>query len=245
MAPTERAVASAIDGSTVVSALRGAFDSGRTSVTMRAVRAAQEHIVRSREQPRAHGRSSRGRSSIVRAWADASRAGRTMRTGGTALAAAFAGSLVAGTLATFVRWSRSSWLYRWLTAEPEPAVVVIDLRETATVGPLLVAVEHTVRSLASAARSSALGRALGRIVEEVRAAPIRAASVAVLVAAPPSVAVDLVAGSVTTVGLVAWALLAGLALLGTRVTASWDRLRRTRPARLFAAALEPPDPPDR
>jgi hypothetical protein len=244
MAPTERAVASTVDGSTVVSALRSVFDSGRTSVTVRAVRAARERIARSRGQS-GSGRSPRGRSSVVRAWADASRTGRTIHASGTALAAAFAGSLVAGAIATLARWSRSSWLYRWLTAEPEPAVVVIDLRETATVGPLLAAVEHTVRSLTPAARSSALGRALDWIVEGVRAAPIRAAGVAVLIATLPNVAVGLVTGSVTTAGLVAWALLAGLALLGTRVTASWDRLRRTRPARLLAAALEPPDPPDR
>ena len=30
-----------------------------------------------------------------------------------------------------------AWVYRWLTTDPDPDVVVIDLRETRTVGPLL------------------------------------------------------------------------------------------------------------
>jgi hypothetical protein len=33
--------------------------------------------------------------------------------------------------------TKASWLYRWLTTEPEPEVIVIDLRETYTVGPFL------------------------------------------------------------------------------------------------------------
>lgn len=36
-----------------------------------------------------------------------------------------------------MRWALASWLYRWLTAEPEPDVIVIDLRETYALGPVL------------------------------------------------------------------------------------------------------------
>ena len=35
------------------------------------------------------------------------------------------------------RTLRSSRLYAWLTAEPDPEVIVIDLRETYTVGPII------------------------------------------------------------------------------------------------------------
>ncbi|GGK68617.1 hypothetical protein GCM10009067_21130 [Haloarcula sebkhae] len=31
----------------------------------------------------------------------------------------------------------ASRIYRWLTTEPEPAIIVIDLRKTHTIGPLL------------------------------------------------------------------------------------------------------------
>jgi hypothetical protein len=37
-----------------------------------------------------------------------------------------------------------SALYRWLTREPEPWVVVVDLRETATGGPLLVLIDRVL-----------------------------------------------------------------------------------------------------
>src|SRR6056297_879731 len=33
--------------------------------------------------------------------------------------------------------TRNSFIYRWLTKEPEPEVIVIDLRETRTVGPFI------------------------------------------------------------------------------------------------------------
>ena len=39
---------------------------------------------------------------------------------------------------------RDSYGYRWLTAEPDPSVVVIDLRETPTVGPFVRLLEQVV-----------------------------------------------------------------------------------------------------
>jgi len=42
---------------------------------------------------------------------------------------------------------RSSYCYRWLTKEPEPEVIVIDLRETRTVGPILVILERAIDPL--------------------------------------------------------------------------------------------------
>lgn len=42
---------------------------------------------------------------------------------------------------TLAHWTRSSRLFRWLTAEPDPDVVVIDLRKTWTVAPFLAVVE--------------------------------------------------------------------------------------------------------
>lgn len=67
---------------------------------------------------------------------------------------------------------RASFVYSWLTAEPEPEVIVIDLRETVTIGPLLRlvawlsspfvrALEHSVSwGLALAAGRAATGSTL-------------------------------------------------------------------------------------
>lgn len=47
-------------------------------------------------------------------------------------------SLKAGPLLSrFSRIIRSSYLYQWLTKEPDPEVIIIDLRETYTVGPMI------------------------------------------------------------------------------------------------------------
>jgi len=39
---------------------------------------------------------------------------------------------------------RGSYCYRWLTKEPDPDIVVIDLRETRTVGPMLALLEAAI-----------------------------------------------------------------------------------------------------
>jgi len=43
---------------------------------------------------------------------------------------------------------------RWLTAEPEPDVIVIDLRETVTVGPIVLVLDRIVERLGGRSRDS-------------------------------------------------------------------------------------------
>jgi hypothetical protein len=45
-------------------------------------------------------------------------------------------------------WIKVSWLFQWLTKEPEPDVILIDLRETITVGPVLHLLDWLVASSA-------------------------------------------------------------------------------------------------
>lgn len=84
-------------------------------------------------------------------------------------------------LRTVKRWGSHSVLYRWLTKEPDPDVVVIDLRETYTVGPFIAVLDRMAVPLgrsyhasglqsladgaagvASALAATRVGRALGR-----------------------------------------------------------------------------------
>lgn len=66
---------------------------------------------------------------------------------------------VAGTVGSRIAASvRHSWLYRWLTAEPEPQVVVIDLRETYTVGPLLAVLDRGLAFVGPPVREAVLPR---------------------------------------------------------------------------------------
>jgi len=63
--------------------------------------------------------------------------------------------------------TKASWIYRWLTAEPEPEVIVIDLRETHTVGPfftMLNAVTPQVVQFWKNSGLAAIARSIGKIL---------------------------------------------------------------------------------
>ncbi len=59
-------------------------------------------------------------------------------------------------LRTLRRWGRHSFLYRWLTKEPDPDVIVIDLRETYTVGSILAGVDRLTDPLVRSYQHSKL-----------------------------------------------------------------------------------------
>ena len=57
-----------------------------------------------------------------------------------------------------------SFLYRWLTKEPEPEVIVIDLRETWTVGPFITLLDAFIAWMLPLWRESQLARLAGSFV---------------------------------------------------------------------------------
>lgn len=130
---------------------------------------------------------------------------------------------------------RHSFTYRWLTAEPDPEVVVIDLRETWTVGPVLGLVERLAAS-GPVQRADAILAALGR---PIRRAPVRLASLALLIFAATALALTWsVAGPA---GRLTWLGVLGIALLGLRVDASWQDVADSRVGRALGRAFEPPE----
>lgn len=78
---------------------------------------------------------------LLRQSRDTARTTRIGRQAAQSLAATFEASRLGATGRILSRWTRQSWLYRWLTAEPEPDVIVIDLRETWTVGPVITVLD--------------------------------------------------------------------------------------------------------
>lgn len=154
-------------------------------------------------------------------------------------------SRVAAAVAWFAHVTRESRVYRWFTAEPDPEVVVVDLRDTVTVGPVLAVLDAAVRTFARYRQSSKLSAASGRTADRVADAPVRALGVVVLAAVATDAALTLALGSFDAVDA---ALGVGLALLGVAglgVDASLQELRGTRAARLLVRILEPPEPPER
>ena len=148
-------------------------------------------------------------------------------------------SSLAGRLKQFVE---ASWLYRWLTAEPEPDVVVIDLRETMTVGPCLAVVDRLVRWLLPATVSSVLFRAGHATAALVRGRPVQVTSVLVGAAGAAALVRTALADEPSSVVVGVLALIVVLAVLGSRDDRSWAELRETRWVQWLAAAFEPPEP---
>ncbi|WP_152042430.1 hypothetical protein [Salinigranum salinum] len=134
----------------------------------------------------------------------------------------------------------SSFAYHWLTAEPEPDVIVIDLRETVTVGPFVALLDRFAGWLDAAAESSSsvvVGRGL---LAEFRAAPVRLLGAAVALGSSLTLFVGAVLGVVGAIVTVVLAAIALAGLAGTQVTISWADLADSRVGQLVIAALEPP-----
>ncbi|EMA63071.1 hypothetical protein [Halorubrum lipolyticum] len=161
--------------------------------------------------------------------------------------AALAGSrLVSALHAVSTRgasWVRNSALYQWLTAEPDPEVIVIDLRETWTVGPFLRVLDWVVDRLIDAAEDSRVVALARRGVTATRAAPLRVAGLlAVMIGLV--VAGSGLLGGVSTTQLAVGVGLAVGGLIAMQDDRDWATLRETRPVALTIAALEPPEPPE-
>ena len=141
-------------------------------------------------------------------------------------------------------WTRrvvtDSFVYRWLTAEPEPEVIVIDLRNTVTVGPFVAILDRLADWLDTAAKSSRTAAVARSLLTEFRAAPVRLLGAVVALGSAIALLVGVGLGVVGTVVTVVLAALALGGLLGTQVTASWADLVDSRVGTILSAAFEPP-----
>ncbi|MFC7047247.1 hypothetical protein ACFQH6_19210 [Halobacteriaceae archaeon GCM10025711] len=156
----------------------------------------------------------------------------------------YADSTLHRTGSALARWTRHSYLYRWLTAEPEPEVVVIDLRETWTVGPVLRVLDWVIDRVERTYRGSASQRAVEATANRIYDAPVRTMSVVLAVAVLANLLVTVVTTPFATGGIAVRVAVLVFAALGTRSSLSWPELRKTLPVRLLVRALEPPELPD-
>lgn len=144
-------------------------------------------------------------------------------------------------LTTYVR---NAWLYQWLTAEPEPEVIVIDLRKTWTVGPFIRMLDSLLDTLVSWSGSSSFGSGIQWSIGKLRAAPLRVGGFIIATLAAGLLLGFFALDMVTTPrGIVLGAFLI-IGVVGTRFQQSWSELQETRVVQLLVAAFEPPEPPD-
>lgn len=185
----------------------------------------------------------RSRTSVQQSWMV--RVWNSLRTQCTAVATrAIHGSTLAKGPAIVQRFTTTSFLYRWLTAEPEPEVIVIDLRETYSVGPVIASIDRSAAAITPGIETSTMSQAVGLVWMRVMARPIRSASFAVIGLVVASFGTSILTGTPSDVVVIVHVVLLVVALAGTRSTMSADELRETRVWQFLAEAFEPPEPPE-
>lgn len=125
------------------------------------------------------------------------------------------GSVVARGAKTLGRWTRASALSRWLTTEPEPRQVVIDLRESVFVGPVVATASPLYRRLDSALHHS---RVTASPVSTGCRRVVASVSLVLFVALLTESVLSLAAGSLQRTALGLRLLGLALTLAGTRAT---------------------------
>jgi hypothetical protein len=139
---------------------------------------------------------------------------------------------------------RTSYSYRWLTADPDPDAIIINLRETYTLGWLIILIGWVAQRLGPPLQAAVHLSRVADLRTAVRAGPLRALGVVVLVATVVNLGLDLATGTLGWLGLAIHALLVLLGVAGLRSTASWREIRESTLGRWLASVLEPPEPPD-
>lgn len=176
-------------------------------------------------------------------WLESSAIVQAYRRASAKVGTAAANSALAGLFALLAAWIRHSFVYRWLTREPDPEIIVVDLRETYTVGPIIAVLDRVAPRFERWWYDSAFNRALDRTALALQCAPIRVFSLAVAAAVLTNLLVTALTGTLSAMAVLVRVAILAVALAGTRVRTSWHALAQARTVQLLAAALEPPEPP--
>jgi|GEM_PF-804124 len=145
---------------------------------------------------------------------------------------------------TITSYVRASFCYQWLTTEPDPDVIVIDLRETYTVGPFIRLLDAVIDELETGYANSQAEYTISKITTAIQAQPIRLLGIVGLACVPFSLLILTLAGSITTMLFAVHLVASALSAASLRSTHSLADLLESRPAKLLIAALEPPEPPE-
>lgn len=141
-----------------------------------------------------------------------------------------------------VNWARQSFLYRWLTKEPEPEVIVIDLRDTYSVGPIISWLDRAIATWIPLTQSATVTDFFRESQKYIHRRPVRAVSILLLGGVTTDILLGVVTFSLTRQGLLMRFGLIILGLWGSRSTLTLPEILQSKPAQLAIRVLEPPEP---
>lgn len=153
----------------------------------------------------------------------------------------------------FQAFVMQSWLYKWLTAEPEPDLIVIDLRDTVIVGRVLSVLDQAVglidREVLTALPTAMVTRIGYRIRNRIEQRPVQIAS-AVFAVLMNIALFTSVTGGTSVLSIQTFSILSGLILAARGLVSpmSWNELAETTTYQVTSdviiAAFEPPEHPE-
>lgn len=133
-----------------------------------------------------------------------------------------------------------SRLHGWLTADPDPELIVIDLRETYTIGPIIALLDR----VASTVDVSPLTTTVGDLIRRIVAAPARAVGGVLCLAFSASLLATIAAGDLTWPVYLFHALGLGLGLVAFRERRNAASLAEAPVWGTLLAVFAPPPAPD-
>jgi len=136
-----------------------------------------------------------------------------------------------------------SFIYRWLTAEPEPEVIVIDLRETWTVGPMITIIDRVLKGFIQSAQTSTVVSNTSSVATVFRDRPLNVASLILITGILSVLLIGVMMQTLSVVSTVVLVLLALIGMFGLGSKTTLKELVETKPAQILISAFEPPDPP--
>lgn len=131
----------------------------------------------------------------------------------------------------------SSWIYRWLTREPNPNVIVIDLRETRTVGPVIPYIDRMLTAVSVATVESGSVQAIRRI----RKTPVKFAGMTVATIGIIGIILTTLEG-LSTVRLTLLGSITLVGILAIDDTRPWNEIGESKTIRTMRLIFEPPEP---
>ena len=142
------------------------------------------------------------------------------------------------------RFAKTSWLYRWLTAEPTPEVIVIDLRDTLAIAPVIHTLDRLIRDAIAVVPTSGWARLAYRLRARFFKQPIRILSAGVIAVVLVALLALTVSGATLGFEVIGLAAVLLVAARGTQSTYTWAQLTAMPWYQVLNAVVSPPEPPD-